>query len=96
MVTETDTLNHVHVKGLTKEALLSLSAVMEVFPDKKRYTSKYSWGQDRINNPNLPLDDNTAESYNGKGVTVHVIDTGIDITHPEVTHVTALHSIHST
>ena len=46
----------------------------------------YSWGIDRINQYNLPLDRNsTIPSYsnNGQNVDVYVIDSGIDTTHQE-------------
>lgn len=44
------------------------------------------WGLDRINQPALPLDgkfDTACYPARGAGVTVYVVDSGIDVTHPE-------------
>jgi subtilisin family serine protease len=44
-----------------------------------------SWGIDRINQNDLPLDNNYARSFSGQNVNVYVLDTGIDTTHSEFT-----------
>jgi len=44
-----------------------------------------SWGLDRINQRNLPLDQMYSYQYNGQGVTAYVIDTGLNSTHTEFT-----------
>jgi subtilisin family serine protease len=42
-----------------------------------------TWGIDRIDERDLPLSGNYSYAYTGVGVTVYVIDTGIDLDHPE-------------
>lgn len=42
-----------------------------------------SWGLDRINQRTLPLDANYLFSRDGTGVNVHILDTGIRVTHAE-------------
>ncbi|MCX5196419.1 S8 family peptidase [Streptomyces sp. NBC_00249] len=42
-----------------------------------------SWGQDRIDQKNLPLDNSFTTEGNGSGVTAYILDTGIDYDHDE-------------
>ncbi|MER5867584.1 S8 family peptidase [Kitasatospora sp. NPDC002040] len=42
-----------------------------------------SWGLDRIDQQDLPLDQQFTVQGTGKGVTVYVVDSGIDFQHPE-------------
>jgi len=44
-----------------------------------------SWGLDRIDQRNLPLDSQLTRPGNGIGVTAYIIDTGINPTHQEFT-----------
>lgn len=42
-----------------------------------------SWGQDRVDQRNLPLDNSFTYNGSGAGVDVYVVDTGILTTHPD-------------
>lgn len=44
-----------------------------------------SWGLDRVDQEELPLDDQYAYPNQGTGVTVYVIDSGMNLTHNEFT-----------
>ncbi len=53
--------------------------------DKEVSTSEVSqsWGLDRIDDVSLPLDNTYDYFSTGSGVTAYVIDTGIEVTHPD-------------
>jgi subtilisin family serine protease len=42
-----------------------------------------SWGQDRVDQRDLPLDNNYSFSTTASNVHAYIIDTGVEITHPE-------------
>jgi hypothetical protein len=46
-------------------------------------TSTYSWALDRINQQDLPLDNDTHQAYSGAGVHVYILDSGIYPGHSE-------------
>lgn len=46
-------------------------------------TTAQSWGLDRIDQRSLPLDNLYTRRYNGSGVTIYIVDTGIRYDHTE-------------
>jgi serine protease len=47
------------------------------------YPTEYSWGIDRIDQPDLPLSNGYSPAFKGCGVDIYVIDSGIDTDHIE-------------
>ncbi|MEW2524477.1 S8 family peptidase [Streptomyces sp. NPDC047071] len=84
-------LNGFAVKASAAEAqrLAADPSVSAVSPDVTLHTDARqinppSWGEDRIDQPKLPLDRTfTYPNSAGSGVTVYVIDTGVRTTHSE-------------
>lgn len=58
------------------------SVPMPVAPSASRAPSS-SWGLDRIDQRQLPLDSNFTANGSGAGVTAYILDTGIDYAHTE-------------
>lgn len=51
--------------------------------DPSQHRAAGSWGLDRINQRDLPLDGNGSFAHDGSGITAYIIDTGIDYDHSE-------------
>jgi hypothetical protein len=75
-------IHGVALSGMTKEDLENIPGVEHVYPDLTVYANEYSWGVDRIDQAS-GTDNSYSPTYNGTGVDVYVIDTGLDTTHIE-------------
>ncbi|MGW6708968.1 S8 family peptidase [Streptomyces sp. NPDC054956] len=73
--------NSLGVKSVEQDAKVQ-SAPMPASTAGTRAPSS-SWGLDRIDQKQLPLDNNFSTEGNGAGVTAYVLDTGIDYAHDE-------------
>ncbi|XP_072170395.1 aqualysin-1-like [Diadema setosum] len=67
----------------TVDVVRSLPGVSYVEEDKLGYIDSESWGTDRINQRNLPLDGNDDYSNTGSGGNIYIVDTGIRVTHDD-------------
>lgn len=54
-----------------------------VTADATQHVSKGLWGLDRIDQAKLPLSGTYTYTSTGQGVTAYVIDSGIDVSHPD-------------
>lgn len=77
-------------------ALLSVEGVKAVYPDVQYQTTSFGEGElisaeeyspNMFNSaPHIGANEAWESGYTGKGVTVAVIDTGVDYTHPDLVH----------
>lgn len=77
---------HAYTADLTEEEaeiLKTSDGVIEVEEDQEFFPTVFSWGLDRINQRDLPLDGDTTYTGDSDGVNVYVIDTGIDTANPD-------------
>jgi subtilisin family serine protease len=69
---------------LRNPRVLSVELDAEVLVDPTRVTQTgATWGLDRVDQRNLPLSGSFSSSGSGQGVSVYVVDTGIDAGHSE-------------
>jgi subtilisin family serine protease len=72
------------VDGLSRNPHIgSITPDAEVFKSDTQ-SNPPSWGLDRIDQGQLPLSKSYGYATDGTGVDVYVIDTGIDLTHPDL------------
>ena len=63
-------------------AMANHPSVAFVEPNQIFYSNEI-WGLDRIDQRNLPLDDSYSPQFDGTGVHVYIIDTGVNASHVE-------------
>ncbi|MFJ3516632.1 MULTISPECIES: S8 family peptidase [unclassified Streptomyces] len=73
--------NSLGVKSVEEDAKVQARMTPTAGPGTRAPSG--SWGQDRIDQKQLPLDNNFTPEGNGAGVNVYVLDTGIDYNHTE-------------
>ena len=72
-----------YVGGAVLDFVRSLPGVESVSRSKVYRSTSLSWGLDRIDQRNLPLDGSYSPDFNGTGVNVYIVDSGIDTEHSE-------------
>jgi subtilisin family serine protease len=74
------------IKQETLDLARSLSGVHSVTRSKLFKAHNVPWGLDRIDQKTLPLDGKYSADYDGSGVNVFVVDSGLDSSHTEFSH----------
>ncbi|MGW6980330.1 S8 family peptidase [Streptomyces sp. NPDC054932] len=69
------------VQSVAQDALVSAPPVPSSGVATKAPSN--SWGLDRIDQRELPLDNEFSPNTNGQGATAYILDSGIDFAHPE-------------
>ncbi|MDF4653042.1 S8 family serine peptidase, partial [Vibrio parahaemolyticus] len=67
------------VDYIEQDRILSLDPIVSADANQ----TNAIWGLDRIDQRNLPLDNNYSANFDGTGVTAYVIDTGVNNAHVE-------------
>ncbi|MER5729160.1 S8 family peptidase [Streptomyces sp. NPDC002138] len=73
--------NSLGVKSVEEDAKVQSVPTRSAAPGTRAPSN--SWGLDRIDQKELPLDNNFTTQGNGAGVTAYILDTGIDYNHDE-------------
>jgi subtilisin family serine protease len=77
-------IHGVAVRDVHEDELRAIPCVKHFVKDSvKHLVGVPSWGQDRVDQENLPLDDSYVSYFSGQGVNVYILDTGIDTNHNE-------------
>ncbi|MFB6521860.1 S8 family serine peptidase [Streptomyces sp. NPDC056401] len=71
------------VKSVEADAKVSAPSMVPTTAAAALRGPSASWGLDRIDQQNLPLDNTFTTQGNGAGVTAYILDTGIDYQHDE-------------
>ncbi|MER5760937.1 S8 family serine peptidase [Streptomyces sp. NPDC002082] len=71
------------VKSVEADAKVSAPSMVPATDAAALRGPSASWGLDRIDQQNLPLDNTFTTQGNGAGVTAYILDTGIDYKHDE-------------
>src|SRR5699024_5553125 len=64
-------------------AAVSENMRVQVDLPKSSSQSNPPWGLDRLDDPELPLDDSYEPTGSGSGTSAYILDTGIDPEHPD-------------
>ncbi|WP_305844081.1 S8 family peptidase [Photobacterium leiognathi] len=71
------------VEFIEQDRIIKLDTVLNKSTYHELSNSILPWGLDRIDQRNLPLENSFTPRLDGTNVTVYVLDTGVDILHPE-------------
>lgn len=70
-------------ESIAQQVAENIDEVEEVAPNEVVHEFGEIWNLDRIDQPSTPLDGQYKPAYNGKGVNVYIIDTGVETSHDE-------------